>query len=691
MSLWGRNNGKWASYQIQQNQNRSIYADYTIQQERIAQGCQTINKTSNIASVNSGSVITSLKEGSQDYTCTEKAQCLARASCPAPPPPAPPAPPAPPGPGQAIWANMLTASPSTATLSSSLRAAYTDTSGNVYVTGQFFDNTEQINYPIYDYITTTNNTIELRESTTVPAIDTTRTFSKQIVIKYNKDGIAQWAVNMDIEESSGESIVTDSSGNIYVMNRVFGSITQPIDIYHMDPSGNRVLYGTYQSSVNSSFDILITKYNSNGTAQYVSLCGNVAGIIESTTPSFLLGAPTRIAIDPAGFIIYTFYTSGLINIYNGTQPSTPGGLITFGAGQEFSSIGLEGSQMGIIVRARTSDLQVQQATRITLVAASGNRQIFTTGITIDSSGNIIISGYSNLNVFNIRTIRIYDTDPTVLWGEYSLGVSISGGALNGFILKYNNSLSPMAYTEISSTSSSEQITGIVADSTGNIYAVLYNNTTIPFTIYNFSNVASQIITLTSYTSSTGRGAFLIKYNSNLQVIDNCITTITRPTSIILFTDIIPSGICVDNNDNVYISVQFRNTISVNNAVSSSAGNPINVSLYANIQNVTPILTLSTYTNSALIKYNPQLQVQWVVTLDSGPNLAANIFNINYDAFSNSIYTVGNFNNFSGYLNVNNFNRISGGTLITDLFGKMIPTAIETSTGQTSGFIVKYAA
>ncbi len=678
----------WASYQVQQNQNRAIYADHVIQQERITQGCQTINKANNVASINSGAVLTALKEGSQDYTCTEKAECLLRNRCP--PPPSAPSYVA--GPGQAWWANLLTVGSSTSTNRCSIRGVCTDPSGNVYVTGFIADNST-ISFPIYDYISTIDNQVNLRQSTIVPPVDGSyNNFSTGILIKYNKDGIAQWAVNFDTVASSGFSVTADASGNVYgVFNGFASSITYPtMSIYHMDTSTNtRVLYGTINYAISPSYETVIIKYDTNGAGQYVSLCGNEAGVSESQ-----LTTVTNIAFDSAGFISYIFNTNGNVNIYHGAQPSTPGGSIVFGPGNLFRKVDIDvaGNTMGVIVRARASNLQILHANRISCVGSVGNGILIPYSITIDSNGNNIVCGTYSNSTDTTNTVRIWQYDTINLiyteWGSYSAG-SMTPNTSDGFLLKYDNTLTPQSFTVITSISQNEIGQNIITDTSGNIYMI--GITATNSTVRSFSNRTGTTINLTSFCT-TPFSVILIKYNSNLQVIPNFITTITPAVALVQPSSFTPFGITIDASNNIYIGITFDGgSITVNNAVSAPSGGPITTSAYVNIANITPIFVSTNYNNSVLVKYNSQFQAQWATTINSGVNAYVNGTCIFYDSLTDSVYISGAFLNYNGNLNIQNFNRVSGGNLITDYYGKMVPNAVGVSTTQISGFLVKYKA
>ena len=101
------------------------------------------------------------------------------------------------------------------------RGVSTDSSGNIYVTGQTWGNLDG---------------------------NTNSGFSDIFLVKYNSSGTKQWTKQLGTTEGDyGFGVTTDSSGNIYVTGFTYG-----------DLDGNT-------SSGNS--DIIIVKYDSSGTKQ----------------------------------------------------------------------------------------------------------------------------------------------------------------------------------------------------------------------------------------------------------------------------------------------------------------------------------------------------------------------------------------------------------------------------------------
>jgi hypothetical protein len=717
-SVWGKNNGKWASYQIQQNQNRTIYSDYAIQQERISQGCQTINKTANVAAINSGSVLTALKEGSQDYTCTEKAECLIKSSCPAkietPPPPPPPYVPSP---GEATWANIFTTSSPSATQSMVVRGTTTDSDGNVYVCGTFLDSSTTT-FPIYNYVKTENGQIVLEPSSITINTTGTPSSNKAFLVKYNSDGIALWASYMDGEETIGQSVVTDNAGNVYFILRQNILTFLRNSIYTIDVSGNTSLYGTINTNlyVSTSFDIIIIKYNSSGIAQYVSAC------ISSRTEG-LQNNVVSIAIDSAGFIIYYFSTIGAqssslspLSICNGIQPSTPGGTILFDTSTLFGTLTLPSAgtailnTFGVLVRANTTTLAVQEVTRINVSSSNAISSVLYTitplSVCVNSSGNIIISGNASVNLLsnnNIITINKYDNNTGGIisvsnWGTLTISGPLNANTSDTFIIIFDNTLTPIALSSITSTNfaTSKSSRNVSVDTNGDIYTLTnINQSGVPIIINSYlSGVGSGgTILVSQYGNITGfsPSTLLIKYNSSLVV--QSITTIEQ-TLVGVFNTLAaptPFGLVIDSLGNIYCGLTFQGgAISIRNLATLSGGSLISGTQFAKVMNITPVNSSPQNDNIVLVKYNSSFQAQWATTLNCGPQTAANGSCLALDNTNTNLYIVGLFINYNGNLNIFDYDSVSNGNLITTQNAILVPNAIAQSTSQTSGFIVKYA-
>ena len=156
-----------------------------------------------------------------------------------------------------------------------------------------------------------------------------------ILMKYNSSGIKQWIIQLGTssEEKAG-SVFVDLTGNVYMSGYTYGGL-----------DGN---------TNSGDMDIILVKYNSSGTKQWTSQHG---------TSSFDIGKD--VSVDSSGNIYVTGHTVGGLdgNLQNGN-----GDLFLM----KFNSSGTKQwtSQLG------TSSIDA------------------VSGMSIDSSGNVFISGYT---------------------------------------------------------------------------------------------------------------------------------------------------------------------------------------------------------------------------------------------------------------------------------------------------------
>lgn len=119
------------------------------------------------------------------------------------------------------------------------------------------------------------------------------------------------------------------------------------------------------------------------------------------------------------------------------------------------------------------------------------------GITIDSSGNVYVTGITNTSGFQITTVSGTVTKPSFLIGT--------------FIAKYNSS-GECLWAQFIDGSGNDIINSIKADSSGNVY--IAGNLRSPD--ISFTTVSNTVITKPN--PSTNLGAFVAKLNSSGQYI-----------------------------------------------------------------------------------------------------------------------------------------------------------------------------
>ncbi len=302
--------------------------------------------------------------------------------------------------GIAQWATRLLGSGGTNGFGITL-----DSSGNVYVTGQY-DST----FTIFNAGGGTFGTLANSGSSDV------------FIVKYNTSGIAQWATRVAGAGSDvGRSISIDSSGNVYATGSY---ASNPVTIFNADGT----TFGTLANTgSNATF---IVKYNTSGTAQWATrVAGGGSGCVGYS-----------IYVDSSGNVYATgFYSLGSITIFN-----AGGG--TFGTLTNNS-----GGQDAFIVKYNTSGI-AQWATKVADEGGDlGN------GISVDSSGNVYVTGqyaFSPVTIFNA--------------GGGIFGTLANSGSNDAFIVKYNTSGIAQWATRVAGAGS-DVGRSISIDSGGNAY------------------------------------------------------------------------------------------------------------------------------------------------------------------------------------------------------------------------------
>jgi len=288
------------------------------------------------------------------------------------------------------------------------RGIATDSSGNVYVTGF--------------YNTFYGGPIDLGNSVTLPG---GLELNFAYTVKYDTDGIAQWANAIESTEGSeGYGIAVDSNGNVYVTgwNRQVTGTTSVGNSISLPTTGN-------------SQDPFILKYNSSGVTQWAN---SIPTLGYSNTSSFGYG----IATDPGGNVYVT-----------GTYENPQAPDISLGNGVTLSSS--LGSRDAFVVKYNT-DGTAQWANNLHSRYTTGY------GIATDSSGNVYVTGtYDYTGSSNPQS-----------WGNGVTvpGVSSSTG-YNIFTIKFDTDGTPLWADgfETASTGTNSHGYGIAADSNGNVF------------------------------------------------------------------------------------------------------------------------------------------------------------------------------------------------------------------------------
>jgi len=336
----------------------------------------------------------------------------------------------------------------------------TDSSGNIYVTGY------------------TNGGLDG---------NTNSGYGDIFLVKFNSSGTKQWTKQLGTSSSdSGNGVITDSSGNIYVTGYTLGGL-----------DGN---------TNSGSYDMFLVKYNSSGTKQWTKQLGTSKGdygrsvTTDSSDNIYLTGSTwggldgnTNLADNDIFLVKYNSSGTRQWTKQLGTTYTDYGlGVITDSSGNIYvtGEIGAEldgNTYLGdfdiFLVKYNSSGTKQWTKQLGTSSSDSGN------GVTTDSSGNIYVTGSTgggldgNTNYGNDCSV------PPRFWNSINNCSDI-------FIVKYNSS-GTKQWTKQLGTSSGDYGNDVTTDSSGNIYVTGYTNGG-----------------LDGNTNSGSYDIFIVKYNSS---------------------------------------------------------------------------------------------------------------------------------------------------------------------------------
>ena len=224
----------------------------------------------------------------------------------------------------------------------------TDTSGNVYLTGQYSTN------PV---------TIFNANGTSFGTLANAGT-SDACIVKYNTSGVVQWTARITGSNSDiGFDIASDSSGNVYVAGRY---LSTPITIFN----ANGTSFGTLANAGSvGTADVFLVKYNTSGVVQWTARIGGTSD-----------ERPYGIGVDSSGNVyVFGNYESTTLTIFNAN-------------GTTFGTLTTPLNRRAFTVKYNTSGT-AQWAARIGNTNAGGtagsdNSQ----GGACDAAGNAYITG-----------------------------------------------------------------------------------------------------------------------------------------------------------------------------------------------------------------------------------------------------------------------------------------------------------
>jgi uncharacterized protein (AIM24 family) len=339
-----------------------------------------------------------------------------------------------------------------------VRQVAVDASGNVYITGSF------------------NGTA------TFGATSKTSVGNNDIFIaKYSSSGTLQWVQSAGSTSNDlANGIALDASGNVYITGYFYGTAT----------------FGAISKTSAGNADIFVAKYSSSGTLQWVQSAGGTSN-----------DAATGIAVDASGNV----YITGYFFV-----------TATFGATSKTSA---GGSDIFVAKYSSSGTLQWVQS-------AGGTSSDDANGIAIDASGNVYITGY--------------------FYGTATFGATskTSAGNADIFVAKYDPVGTAWSWVESAGGTSTDAATGIAVDASGNVYITGYFYSTATFGVSSKTSAGSADIFIAKYSNS---GTLLWVQSVGGTSID------------------VAFGIALDASGNVYITGYFYVTATFGATSKTSVG------------------------------------------------------------------------------------------------------------------------
>jgi hypothetical protein len=336
--------------------------------------------------------------------------------------------------GTALWSAVISAG----IYSIGGNGVVTDTSGNIYVTGN---------------INGTTTTFYNKDGTTGATVTPISISGDAFIAKYSSDGFVSWVAKMagtTTSDDRGLGIAIDSSGYLYVSGYYGNTFTA----YTKTGATGATLAFT----AGGSSDSFIVKYSSDGST--VEWAARQSGAPEDKGNS--------IATSATGNVYVTGYYLGTLLVYN--KPSTGGS----------TSLAWTNAQDAFIA-AYSSAGSVLWAARIT---GTGNQAGNAT--TVDKDGNIYVTGsYTN-------TATFYNGND----GTAGPTLTVTGGT-DGFIAKYSPSGAVIWVAGIGGANT-ETMNGATTDADGNLYVCGYIGGSI--TLNNANTIGGGSISVTAYGS-----------------------------------------------------------------------------------------------------------------------------------------------------------------------------------------------
>lgn len=421
--------------------------------------------------------------------------------------------------GHVVWAKSVELGTDTrGPVTSYFNGVALDSQGNVYAVGAVY---EANNY-------TFGNGVNI---TATGVLDSFNQNTKGIIVKYDSNGVAQWAKSVvtlgEGAHSSGfQGVSTDSSGNVYAAGYITGT------------NNSTFAEGISVTGISNDANIVIVKYNPSGNAQWarttvsgankssfngvtVDSAGNAyaVGYISGTNTSFAFSESivvNAISASEGYESVIVKYSSGgevqwaksvasmgLSSVFNGVSADSNNNIYAIGA--------IHGTRYTIFTYTFADGVSVQSLLGglsnavIVKYSPDGNAQ-WAKSVTGESNGSRFnsVSFDSQGNAFAAGSVKNASSN------SFAAGVSVAGAYENGdntVIVKYNANGDAQAVRSVTSALDKSIFNGVSIGPSGDIYAV---GTVNGSNAYKFSNAQPEITASGTYS---GSNALIVKYSN----------------------------------------------------------------------------------------------------------------------------------------------------------------------------------
>ena len=528
---------------------------------------------------------------------------------------------------QADWAlSMASDGASLGSIASLGYSVKVDRDGSIYVAG-----TTTVRGTLYvPNISGNSHTLS-----SIYLTSTTTSTTSGYLIKYNSDGIAQWATTIPTNDAIVQvrAVAIDSSGNITITG-YYGGTTA---ILLQDASGNTHVNSTVTLPISATpaENAFIIQYSSSGSVQWATtIRGNRAGY-QTVGYGIVVDASSNHVYVTGSYVMSDTTTRLTLQDASGN-------------GQVNSAVSLPANVANngdVFLVKYTSSGQVVWATAIRGTSTTGGVDDAGYALAIDSANNVYVTG-SYLTSNTTTAIPLQDASGNE---QVNSAVTLSPYVSNNdlFLVKYNSSGSVQWATAIRGTSNDIGY-ALAVDASNNVYVTgryTMSTTTTRLTLQDALLTAdgsgnwqvNSAVSLPTSISASTADIFLVKYNSSGSV---QWATAIRGTA--TSASDIGYALAVDASNNVYVTGQYAmsNTttrLTLQDALLTADGSG---NWQVNSAVSLPTSISASTADIFLVKYNSSGSVQWATAIRGTATSASDIgYALAVDA-SNNVFMTG---------------------------------------------------